>query len=166
MTSGHVYLVGMPGSGKSTVGRHLARLLDMPFVDLDREVEEEAGQSIAEIFRHGGEARFRLLESTSLGRVASAEPSVVACGGGVVVKEANRSTLRQTGRVVYLHADPARLMEGAVVGSPARPLIRTEADLERLAAEREALYRDVADHVAEMEGRPSEVAQAVAGMLS
>ena len=86
MSTDHVYLVGMPGSGKSTAGRALAEVLGLPFVDLDQEIERVAGSPVAEIFRDRGEPGFRSLERAALERAAAGPPAVVACGGqeGVV----------------------------------------------------------------------------------
>ncbi|MGH2658553.1 MAG: shikimate kinase, partial [Actinomycetota bacterium] len=97
-----VYLVGMPGSGKSTVGPELARRLGVSFVELDSEIERAAGKSVSEIFAEDGEARFRELEASALTVVGARDPSVVSCGGGVVLEPANRVTLRATGDVVFL----------------------------------------------------------------
>src|SRR4051812_8462078 len=79
---GHVWLVGMMGSGKSTVGKRLAARLDRPFVDLDERIETEAGRSIGDIFERDGEPAFRALESRVLARVADGPDAVVATGGG------------------------------------------------------------------------------------
>ena len=97
-----VYLVGMPGAGKTVVGRELAGRLGVPFVDLDTEIEREQGRPIAEIFGSEGEAAFRALEAAALVKASTHDPSVVSCGGGVVLEPANRITLRNTGTVVYL----------------------------------------------------------------
>ncbi|MEX2102279.1 MAG: shikimate kinase, partial [Actinomycetota bacterium] len=97
-----VYLVGMPGSGKSVVGAELAGRLGVPFVDLDHEIEREAGKPITAIFADEGEPAFRALEAQVLTKAAADDPSVVACGGGVVIEPANRVTLRATGHVVFL----------------------------------------------------------------
>ncbi len=155
-----VYLVGMPGSGKSTVGPELARRLGVPFIELDEEVERAAGSSVREIFEREGEARFRELEAAALVEVASQDPSVVSCGGGVVLEPANRVTLRATGEVVFLSV-PLDVLRGRIAPSTDRPLIRTEGDLERLSREREALYREFAAHVVDASGPAEEVAAAI-----
>lgn len=156
-----VYLVGMPGSGKSTVGRTLAERLGVPFVDLDDEIVAAAGSSVSEIFAREGEARFRELEASALVRVAGAsDPSVVGCGGGVVLEPANRVTLRATGVVVYLDVPLSQLKE-RVVPAADRPLIHEHGDLERLLAAREPLYREFAAHVVDGSGSPDAVAAAI-----
>lgn len=155
-----LYLIGPPGSGKSTVGRIVAERLGVPFVDLDAEIEREEGRPVARIFAEDGEERFRQLEAEKLAEVAAADPAVVACGGGIVLEPANRVTLRATGTVVYLHA-PLEVLRGRVRPAEDRPLIRREGDLERLLAEREALYREFAAHVVDASGPPEEVAARV-----
>jgi shikimate kinase len=155
-----VYLVGMPGSGKSTVGPELARRLDVPFVELDAEIERAAGETVTEIFRREGEARFRELEAAALADVATRDPSVVSCGGGVVLEPANRIRLRATGEVVFLSV-PLDVLRGRVRPAAERPLIHAEGDLERLSREREPLYREFAAHVVDASGPVPDVAAAI-----
>jgi shikimate kinase len=155
-----VYLVGMPGSGKSSVGPELARRLGAPFVELDGEVERAAGKRVREVFEQDGEARFRELEAAALVEVAARDPSVVSCGGGVVLEPANRVTLRATGEVVFLSV-PLHVLEERVRPAAERPLIREEGDLGRLFEEREGLYREFAAHVVDGSGSVEEVAAAI-----
>jgi shikimate kinase len=155
-----VYLVGVPGAGKSVVGRELAGRLGVPFIDLDEEIEREAGASVVEIFRSEGEATFRALEAAALVKASSQDPSVVACGGGVVLEPANRVTLRATGTCVFLDVPLEQLRE-RVRPAEDRPLIQREGDLERLLAEREPLYREFAGHVVNASGTPDEVSAAI-----
>jgi shikimate kinase len=155
-----VYLVGMPGSGKSTVGGELAGRLGVPFVDLDTEIEREQGRTVTEIFAERGEAGFRALEAQALLKVSTHDPSVVACGGGVVLEPANRITLRNTGTCVFLDV-PLQELKGRVPPAEDRPLIRTEGDLERLLEAREPLYREFAAHVVDASGPAGEVADAI-----
>ena len=155
-----VYLVGMPGSGKSTVGREVAGRLGVPFVDLDEEVERRSGATVSQIFASEGESGFRTLEARALVDASRHDPSVVACGGGVVLEPANRITLRNTGTCVYLDV-PLGVLQERVEPAADRPLIRAEGDLERLLAEREALYREFAAHVVDGSGDPGEVADAI-----
>jgi len=155
-----VYLVGMPGSGKSTVGPELARRLGVPYVELDAEIEGATGRSVTEIFELEGEARFRELEAAALTEAATRDPSVVSCGGGVVLEPANRVTLRATGEVVFLSV-PLEVLRERVQPAADRPLIRQPQDLDRLFAEREPLYREFAAHVVDASGAPGEVAAAI-----
>jgi len=155
-----VYLVGMPGSGKSTVGPELARRIGVPFVELDERIEHAAGSSVREIFERDGEARFRELEAAALVEAASHDPSVVSCGGGVVLEPANRVSLRATGEVVFLSV-PLEVLAERVRPGADRPLIRSEGDLERLFRDREPLYREFAAHVVDASGPVQEVAGAI-----
>jgi shikimate kinase len=143
-----VYLVGMPGSGKSTVGPELARRLGVPFVELDERIEHAAGSS------------FRELEAAALVEAASHDPSVVSCGGGVVLEPANRVSLRATGEVVFLSV-PLEVLAVRVRPGADRPLIRSEGDLERLFRDREPLYREFAAHVVDASGPADDVATAI-----
>jgi shikimate kinase len=155
-----VYLVGMPGSGKSTVGPELAARLGVPFVELDEQIERAAGRTVREIFQQDGEARFRELEAAALSEAAARDPSVVSCGGGVVLEPANRITLRATGEVVFLSV-PIEVLRARVRPASDRPLIREEGDLERLLGEREPLYREFAAHVVDASDAPADVAAAI-----
>jgi len=155
-----VYLVGMPGAGKSVVGEELAGRLGVPFVDLDVEIEREQGRPITEIFEAQGEAAFRALEAAALTKASVKDPAVVACGGGVVLEPANRIALRNTGIAVYLDVPLDQLRE-RVRPAAERPLIREEGDLEKLLAAREPLYREFAAHVVDGRGAPGEVADAI-----
>lgn len=155
-----VYLVGMPGSGKTTVGRELAGRLGVPFFDLDEEIERERGRSVTDIFREEGESAFRAIEAATLVDASRHDPAVVSCGGGVVLEPANRITLRNTGSCVFLEV-PIETLRERVRPSEDRPLIRSEDDLERLLAEREPLYREFAAHVVDGRGTPSAVAEAI-----
>jgi len=155
-----VYLVGMPGAGKSVVGKELAGRLGVPFIDLDREIEREAGSSVPEIFSAEGEAAFRAREAAALTAASMHDPAVVACGGGVVLEPANRITLRNTGVAVFLDV-PLEQLQSRVRPAADRPLIRADGDLERLLVEREPLYREFAAHVVNGIGPPGEVADAI-----
>ncbi|MEP6972582.1 MAG: shikimate kinase [Actinomycetota bacterium] len=155
-----VYLVGMPGAGKSVVGQELAGRLGVPFIDLDAEIERQAGARVTDIFAGEGEAAFRAREAAALTDVGKHDPAVVACGGGVVLEPANRITLRNTGVVVFLDV-PLEQLRDRVRPAADRPLIRSEGDLERLLVDREPLYREFAAHVVDGTGSPSDVAEAI-----
>jgi shikimate kinase len=155
---GHVALVGLMGSGKSSVGRVLARRLGRPFVDLDKRIVADAGLSIPELFDRDGEDTFRSLESAALASVlAGDEPVVLATGGGVVVRPANVERLQASATVVWLRATPETLA-GRVGDGTGRPLLAPGEEpivdrLRRLADERGAAYRQVADVVVDIDRR-------------
>lgn len=160
----HVLLIGFMGSGKSTVGRLVAHGLELPFIDLDRRIVAAAGMSIPEIFETRGEDGFRAEETLALGALAEEPDAVVACGGGVVVRDENRTLLKSLGRVVYLRVSAGEAI-ARIGDTSSRPLLAgpgaTIAATSLLAA-REALYDAVADIAVQTEGRtPEEVAQEV-----
>lgn len=152
----HIALVGLSGSGKSSVAPLLASRLGYgAAVDLDRVVERMFSKSIAEIFADEGEMRFREFESDALARALSGPPVVVATGGGSVLDQNNRVRLRQPDvKVIWLKASPARLAERLKDTNEARPLLDGDRDfaLQRLSEERTALYQEVADHVIDVDG--------------
>jgi len=152
----HLLLVGMMGSGKSTVARLVAGRLGRPHVDTDEEVERVAGMSVSEIFSTRGEAAFRAEEARALATVlAGAVPSVISVGGGIVLHPEPRAALRRGGTVVWLRARPETLARR--VGRHAqRPLLvgaagGPAAALARIDAERRALYEEVADVVIDVD---------------
>jgi shikimate kinase len=151
-----VFLVGMPGSGKSTVGRQLSRRLQLPFFDSDHVIEQRLGCTIREYFAREGEAAFRDVEQQVLAELAQGASAVVATGGGAVLREANRQALRQGGQVVYLRSSPEELFR-RLRHDTQRPLLQVAdplAKLRALHAERDPLYRDSAHFQIET-GRPS-----------
>ncbi|MCC6502132.1 MAG: shikimate kinase [Deltaproteobacteria bacterium] len=142
-----VVLTGFMGTGKSTVGRLLARRLGFAFLDLDELIEKEAGMPIREIFSSSGEAGFRASESKTIERLSAGEfgtDLVVSTGGGAVVREENRALLRSFGTIVCLKASPEEILRR--VGSRAdRPLLAgpdREEKLHALFSERRASYAD------------------------
>jgi shikimate kinase len=160
---GTLWLVGLMGSGKSTVGPLVAVRLGLPFIDLDAEVASAAGGSVAEVFTAEGEAGFRRREAAALATVAGTA-AVVACGGGVVVDADNVARMRAGGRVVWLEAPP-RVLAARVGRGEGRPLLgggRVDGRLRRLRAERAAAYAAAADGRVATEGlTPSQVADKV-----
>ncbi len=123
----HIFLYGPPGAGKSTVGRRLAAALDLPFVDLDAEIEQAAGRTIAAVMAAEGEAAFRDLESAALARAAAGPASVVALGGGALLREANRRLAETSGQVVFLQAEETELVARLRAAPEERPLLAGDA---------------------------------------
>jgi shikimate kinase len=149
-------LVGMPGSGKTTVGRQLARRLRLPFFDSDHVIEERLGCAIRDYFAQAGEAAFRDVEQQVIAELAAGPAAVLATGGGAVLREANRQALRAGGHVVYLKSSPEDLYR-RLRHDTQRPLLQVSDPLARLRAmhsERDPLYRE-ASHFQVETGRPS-----------
>jgi len=154
-------LVGMPGGGKSTVGRLLARQLDIPFVDSDAEIERDlGGESIKDYFAREGEASFRDLESAVIARLLerarSGEEMILATGGGAVLRDINRDRLKALSTVVYLRSSPEELFR-RLRHDIQRPLLQVAnplAKLRELYGQRDPLYRRCAHFVLES-SRPS-----------
>jgi shikimate kinase / 3-dehydroquinate synthase len=163
----NVVLVGFMGSGKSTVGPHLAQRLERPFVDLDAVIEADAGRSVAEIFSSEGEARFRERESRCLQRALEQDRSVVAVGGGAPMREENWARIRNGNTVVALLAEPGELAR-RLNGSADRPLLEPGAlsVIASLLPTRLSRYLE-ADVVVRTDGiDPVEVAEQVRDRLS
>ena len=134
----NIVLVGMPGCGKTTVGRELARLSGKPLVDLDEEIVRRAGKPIPEIFRSEGEGAFRDLESRVLADACAQGGQIIATGGGVVLRKENCTAMRRTGRVYFLRRALSQLP------TDGRPLSQ-RGDLAEMFRLREPLYQAVAD---------------------
>ena len=151
-----IALVGLPGSGKSTVGRQLARRLQQPFHDCDSVIEQRLGCTIREFFEREGEARFRDIESQVLAELLAQHGGVLSTGGGAVLRPVNRERLRAQARVFYLRSTPEELMR-RLRHDTQRPLLQVADPLVRLRelhALRDPLYRETA-HVILDTGRPS-----------
>lgn len=151
-----VSLVGLPGSGKSTVGRQLARRLQLPFVDSDHVIEERLGCSIREYFEREGEARFRDVEESVIDELTERHQGVLSTGGGAVLRAANREHLRSRGKVIYLKSSPDELYR-RLRHDTNRPLLQVDDPLGRLRdlyTARDPLYRETAHFTLET-GRPS-----------
>lgn len=147
--NGNVYLVGLMGAGKTTIGRSLAKRLDLAFVDSDREIEARTGVSIPTVFEIEGEEGFRKRESQVIADLAQQRGLVVATGGGVVLRPENRANLSASGFVVYLNVPPHTLWE-RTRHDRNRPLLQVDDPLRRLKelyAQRDPFYREVADLV-------------------
>ena len=152
----NIFLIGLMGAGKSTVGRVLARKLNSRFVDSDHALEERCGVKIPTIFEMEGEAGFRKREAQIIEELTQEKGLILATGGGSVLLPENRRALSERGTVVYLHANPIELWH-RTKGGEGRPLLQNgdpKAILENLYAFRDPLYREIADHIIET-GKPS-----------
>mgnify|MGYP003385718806 CR=1 FL=1 len=150
-----ISLVGLPGSGKSTVGRQLARRLQLHFSDSDQVIEQRIGCPIREYFEREGETSFRDIEEQVLDELTQ-QSGVLSTGGGAVLRDANRQRLHARGKVVYLKSTPEELMR-RLRHDTQRPLLQVGDPLQRLRelyAVRDPLYRETAHFVIDT-GRPS-----------
>jgi shikimate kinase len=154
-----VVLVGMPGCGKSTVGRHLARQLGLRFADSDHEIERALGVSVREVFEREGEDAFRDHEERTIASLADdarVRGMVLATGGGAVLRPANRDAMRRAGTVFYLRSTPEELHR-RLRNDSHRPLLQVADPLRKLRdlyRDRDPLYRRAAHYVVEA-ARPS-----------
>ncbi|MEN9756509.1 MAG: hypothetical protein RLZZ384_909 [Pseudomonadota bacterium] len=145
--SENIYLVGLMGAGKTTIGRQLARTLKIPFYDSDKAIEERTGVDIPTIFEFEGEEGFRNREQKMLQQLTEIKGIVMATGGGAVLREENRKLLSENGFVIYLHCDVDKLLERTRRDSQ-RPLLNTQDPKERLESlfeQRKPLYTSIAD---------------------
>jgi len=159
---GHLWLIGMMGSGKTSVGETLAGRRAVPFYDTDALVESAAGMSIPEIFETLGETGFRELEARVVVAVASERPGIVATGGGAVLEPGNVATMWSSGTTVLIDVDVIVLAE-RLGDTDDRPLLLGEGNrrLREIAAERAAAYRAAADVVVDGTGSIEAVADEV-----
>jgi shikimate kinase len=156
----NLVLVGVRGAGKSAVGKRLARRLGVDFVDLDTLIETREGRSIADILPREGEAAFRKMETEAIAGVSGRDGLVLATGGGVVLREENRHTLRRLGKLVWMRVTPEEARQ-RLEGPGDRPPLTNLSPLEEarhILQQRAGLYEELADGVVETDGRtPEEV---------
>ncbi len=155
----NVFLIGPMGAGKSTIGRLLAKELRYPFKDSDREIEARTGADIPWIFDVEGEEGFREREQAMIAELVKEEGIVLATGGGVVMREANRQALSSGGLVVYLRTSVEQQLQRTAKDRQ-RPLLQTpdpEKVLRDLMARRDPLYREIADLVIDTDQRGPKV---------
>jgi shikimate kinase len=154
-----IVLIGMPGCGKSALGRRLAPRLELPFVDVDEEIERAAGKAVREIFADHGETYFRDGERKVIARLLASGPQVLATGGGALLSEQTRARIRDSGVAIWVKADAALLVR-RVMKRNTRPLFEgrdPEAVVRDLMEARHPLYAAVADLVVESRDVPHEV---------
>lgn len=161
-----IILIGFMGSGKSTVGRILARELKLGLIEMDDLIEQQQGKKISKIFEEQGEAVFRQIETKFLLDLFNNKPNgiVLSTGGGVITQSENIDLLRSNGKVIYLRGSKEHLKKN-VMGSSHRPLLANEdldQKIEVMLGQREALYRQCAHEIIELDGKtPEMIAQEV-----
>ena len=157
----NIYLIGMMGSGKSTVGKTLSEKMHKPFIDLDSEIEKGTGKNISEIFDIDGEEQFRKMETKQLKQYSE---SIVACGGGIVLKDENREFINENGIAILLLATMGELTQ-RLSNSGNRPLLsydNTEEALTKLWMERQIDYLETANFTIETDGKnPEELTEEI-----
>ena len=157
----NIYLIGMMGTGKSTLGKTLSKNMQKPFIDLDSEIEKTGGNSVSEIFDRDGEERFREMETEQLKQYSG---SVVACGGGIVLKLENRHFIKENGIAILLTASMGELSQ-RLSDSDNRPLLAndiTEEAVTKLWLERQLDYLNTADFTIETGGKnPEELSEEI-----
>lgn len=162
-----LWLIGMMGSGKSTVGRRLASRTGKPFVDTDVLVEEAAGRSVVDVFQAEGEEAFRSLESDAIREAAVMADAIVATGGGAVLLESNIRSMKSSGPVVWLRASPATLA-ARIGNAPGRPLL-VDVDLvgrlTMIIEDRSDAYQRAADHTVDTDGSSADEVAVVVEQL-
>jgi shikimate kinase len=155
-SSKNIFLIGLMGAGKSTVGKVLAKKLGRRFLDADHVIEERCGVKIPVIFEMEGEEGFRKREAQTIRDITAEVDIILATGGGAVLLPENRKALSERGTVIYLHANPIELWH-RTRGGDGRPLLKNgdpKKILEDLYTIRDPFYREIADHVIET-GKPS-----------
>lgn len=154
----NIFLIGFMGAGKSTIARALKRKLGFPLIEMDERIVQEQGMSINEIFERYGEEHFRDIESQLVLDIGHQEPSIVSCGGGVVVRPQNRQNMKKSGRIVLLSATPETVYE-RVKNSSDRPILNGNMNVEYIAQlmeKRRELYEEAADITVVTDGRTRE----------
>ena len=151
----NIVLIGMPGSGKSTLGRHLAEILGRDFIDADPEIEKDAGKTILELFAVSEDC-FRRQETATTKRLAKLRDKVLAMGGGVVLRQENITALKENGLLIFIDRSPEDIIGD--VDTETRPLLAAGRQrIYDLYEQREALYRKAADATVQNKGSLQEV---------
>ncbi len=165
MLDRHIYLTGMPGSGKTSLGRRAARETGLPFADLDDVITESAGMSVSEIFEKWGEPGFRRAETNALAALTRAYPMIISTGGGTVMSPVNRKIMRCWGRIVLVDRPLEEIIGD--VRMEDRPLLKEggEEAVRKLYSEREATYRGSADYTIPNSGEYSDAVRRLVRLL-
>lgn len=147
MLDRHIYIIGMPGSGKSSLGRKVAARLGLGFMDMDARIQQIAGCSVAEFFERYGEERFRTAETNMLISTTRMRPMIISTGGGTVMREINRTIMRNHGAILLIDRPLAHILGDIKLDR--RPLLAKKGlgEVERLYDERIDTYRAAADLV-------------------
>lgn len=163
-----IFLIGMPGSGKSTIGRYLSALLGWPVLDLDKTIEQDSGKSIPEIFKESGENHFRKLEREALDKVIKEQSrAIISTGGGVPCFYDNLERMQEAGKTIYIEV-PLETLIARTAKSDKRPLLagNRERKISQLLKDRQDDYRK-ADYIITTGGKDSQaVAQEIATLLA
>lgn len=146
----NIYLIGMPGCGKSTIGRILSQRLGMTHIDADVFLEEKFGMSIPHIFETKGEDVFRQMETESITDLACKDNIIVSTGGGVVTKAVNKEIMKKSGIIVFIDSTPETILANSNLGG--RPLLKDKSRIFDLYNARIDLYRDFADVIVDNNG--------------
>ncbi len=162
-----IYIIGMMGSGKSTVGKQLAEIIDYSFIDLDSFIEKEENMTIGNIFENRGEKHFRALETKAL--ISTMKDGVViSCGGGIVLSENNYTYLKQ-GNIFYLEATITELVK-RILNSSHRPLLKQKnisEELTNIFKEREKMYLDLSNHTIDTNNKsPNQIVKQIQKFLN
>ena len=165
----NLYLIGYRGSGKTTVARELAQLLNWKWLDADEELERRADRSIKQIFADGGELEFRELEAAVVADLAKLDQHILALGGGAVLREENRRAIQATGKTVWLRARPQTLLQRISQDrstAQRRPNLTAGGGLEeihQLLTVRTPIYQQAANYIVDCDDRPAgEIATEIA----
>ncbi len=168
MNTGNIYLIGMMGSGKSTVGKLLAEQMQMTFLDLDEIIETNTQKTIRDIFEQDGELYFRKLESEALVNV-NQENSVISCGGGIILDELNRIQLKSSGKVVFLQVSIEELSKRlqTLVDRPLLKGKKIDEELTSLWSDRKELYIETAHITINVESQtPKQITELIIKSLN
>lgn len=164
----NIVLIGFMGSGKTSLGRHLAKVTGFDCYDLDEIIQRMTGQTVSELFASRGEAYFRECESEAVASLQWVERAVIACGGGVVLAAANVDNLRRCGKLVWLQARPQTIYDRLRQHSD-RPLLNGKGpeDIAAMLAARQRLYDEAADYAVVTDGKPvAAVGADILGLLA
>lgn len=154
----HIFLIGFMGAGKSTIASKLSYMLGMERLEMDQMIVDAQGMPISEIFDKYGEDYFRDIETSTLVDLKKREPSIVSCGGGIVVREENISHMKESGKIVFLTATPETIYE-RVKDSTHRPILNGNMNVEyirELMEKRRTMYEAAADIIVATDGKSIE----------